>query len=115
MLSIAIDDLRERLERKFPADRANVDSFIARLVKMIRCSVRATDVVSNLDRDRLGLLLVETPKDGAAVLARRLQERLSQFFGRTGDLTSAVEIRIEIGSFPGDSGSIERLLGDYAS
>ena len=115
VLSIALDRLDERLERKFPADSANVDGFRARLSAAIKSTVRATDVVSNIDRDRVGLLLVETPKDGAVVLARRLQDHLSHFFDRTGELTSALSIKIEIGSFPDDTGSIEQMLNDFAS
>ena len=70
---------------------------------------------SNFDRDRVGLLLVETPMAGATVLARRLEDHLSHFLTSTGELTSAVNVRIEIASYPDDSSSIEQMLKDFAS
>ena len=115
MLTIMLEKLDERLERKFPVDDAKVDSFVARLSEAIKSIVRSTDVVSNLDRDRVGLLLVETPMAGAPVLARRLEDHLSHFLTSTGELTSAVNVRIEIASYPDDSNSIEQMLRDFAS
>lgn len=115
MLTIMLEKLDERLERKFPVDDAKVDSFVARLSEAIKSIVRSTDVVSNFDRDRVGLLLVETPMAGATVLARRLEDHLSHFLTSTGELTSAVNVRIEIASYPDDSSSIEQMLRDFAS
>ena len=116
MLTITLEGLDERLEKKFPADLDTASRFVARLTEAIRSTVRSTDIVSSLDRNRIGLLLVETPRDGASVLANRLRRRLTRFLNQTGELTSALKIRIRIGSFPGeDNRKIERMLRDFAS
>lgn len=116
MVTVMLEGLDERLERKFPADYDTANHFVTRLTEAIRSTVRSTDIVSGLDRDRVGLLLVETPRDGATVLANRLQRRLTRFLKQTGELTSAMKIRIKIGSFPGeDNRKIERMLQDFAS
>jgi len=115
MLTVMLENLDERLERKFPVDEVNADCFVAKLSEAIKSTVRSTDVVSNFDRDRVGLLLVETPRDGATVLARRLEDHLSTFLNQTGELTSALNVRIEVATFPDDSDSIERMLRDFAS
>ena len=115
MVTIMLEKLDERLERKFPVDDAKADNFVARLSDAIKSIVRSTDVVSNFDRDRVGLLLVETPMAGATVLARRLEDRLSHFLTSTGELTSAVNVKIEIASYPDDNSSIEKMLSDFAS
>ncbi len=113
ILSIFLERLNERLEWKFPADITNADDFIVQLWQAIKSAVRATDVVSSVSNDRVGLLLVETPKDGAMVVAHRLRDHLSHFFNGAGDLTSATNIKIEVGSFPDDIRSIERILIDF--
>lgn len=116
MLTVVLEGLDERLERKFPADYDTASNFVTRLTEAIRATVRSTDIVSGLDRDRVGLLLVETPRDGATVLANRLQQRLMRFLKQTGELTSAMKVRIKIGSFPGeDNRKIERMLREFAS
>jgi GGDEF domain-containing protein len=115
LLSIALGSLDERLERKFPADDVGADCFVDQLFRAIKSAVRATDIVSSISRDRVGLLLVETPRDGAVVLAQRLRDHLSHFFDHAGKVTSGVDIRIEVGSFPDDAASIERMLRDFTS
>jgi len=114
ILTVRLDSLHNRLMRKFPANPVMADDFVAHMFKAIRTAIRVTDIVSTIDRDRVGLLLVETPKEGAVVLAKRLSDHLSDYFERTGELTSTVKPKIEIGSYPdSDNSTVERMLEDF--
>ena len=78
---------------------------------LIEKTVRATDVLASLGKNRLALILTETPKEGAFRLAERLSEKiagislpeeLGAFKGET--------INIGIASFPEDGNDREDLL-----
>jgi len=115
-MTLRLAKLAERLQRKFPADEVKAEEFIAHLWNVIRSSVRSTDIVSRVDHDTIGVLLAETPKEGAISLAQRLSDNLSLFLDRTGEQTSNVDVLIEIGSFPSpDRSSIEQMLKDFVN
>jgi GGDEF domain-containing protein len=116
LMTLRLAKLAERLQKKFPADAVKTEEFIAHLWNVIRSSVRSTDVVSRVDRDRIGVLLAETSKEGAMTLAQRLSDTLSLFLDETGEQTSNVDVFIEIGSFPSpDRGTIEKMLQDFVN
>lgn len=116
LMTLRLAELADRLQKKFPADNVKAEEFIARLCNVIRATVRSTDVVSRMDRDRIGLLLAETPREGAMTLASRLSDNLSGFLDKTGEQTSKVDVLIEIGSFPGpDRETIEQMLKDFVN
>jgi len=116
LMTLRMAQLADRLQKKFPADNVKAEEFMARLCNVIRATVRSTDVVSRMDHDRVGLLLAETPREGALTLARRLSDNLSGFLDKTGEQTSKVDVLIEIGSFPSpDRETIEQMLRDFVN
>jgi hypothetical protein len=111
---VRFEGLTERLQVKFAADAVNVESFVAQLRQVIRTTVRRTDLVSDVDRDLIGLLLSETPASGADVVANRLNDSLYTFLRQSGQHTSGLSIKIDIGSFPGNDGMpVEKLLEEF--
>ena len=84
---------------------------IKRVGGIIGDTVRATDVLASLGKNRLALILTETPKEGAFRLAERLSEKM---VGTTmpedvGTLQGA-DVNIGIASFPEDGSQREDLL-----
>lgn len=116
LVKISLEGLGDRLARKFPANSAQSDAFVSQLSYLVKSTVRCTDIVSSLDRDKILLLLVETPGDGVAAFARRLSESLSDYLRKTGEFTSSVDFKIDFGTFPeaGDS-SFDQILSSVAS
>ncbi|HEX9916143.1 MAG TPA: diguanylate cyclase, partial [candidate division Zixibacteria bacterium] len=49
------------------------------LERIIRKNVRETDIVSRFEKNRLALLLSETPKEGASCVCRRLEEEIRAY------------------------------------
>lgn len=115
LLALRIDDLEESLKRRFPADDKTAADYRSRLLDVIRAHVRATDVVSVVHHNTVALLLVETPAEGAEVLGRRLSKHLRDYFTSSGDPLDKVDVDTDVGSYPEDRDSIERLLSEFVS
>jgi len=115
LMTLRFDDLNSRLRRKFPADESLVEAYWNRLVDSIRSQIRSTDVVSSYSRDSVGLLLVETPSDGAEALGERLKDYLEEFFQVNGGAMSGVEVDLEIGCYPESPDSIRLMLSDFSN
>jgi GGDEF domain-containing protein len=116
LIRIRMEELDERLERKFPADESQWELFRENIAGIIRSCVRSTDVVSDVERGTLGLLLVETPSDGAETLSRRLRDSIAAHFKRSGEYMSSVGLQIEHVTFPSpNNGSFERILSSFSS
>lgn len=78
---------------------------------LIGNTIRATDILTSLGKDRLALILTETPKEGAFRLAERLGEKITGTSlpeGLKPPIGDAVNIGIA--SFPEDGNSQEDLL-----
>jgi GGDEF domain-containing protein len=57
----------------------NYDEFISSFRKLIKGSIRETDLLSISNRRRIFILLVDTPKDGASALIKRLKNTIKYF------------------------------------
>ena len=78
----------------------NPEGFFIDLEKLIKNSVRETDIVSGFENDKLGLLLSETPEDGADCLVKRLDENLKCFVSNYFKVPHEWRPCYEIVSFP---------------
>lgn len=72
--------------------------------------VRETDVVSGVANHRLLLLLPETPKEGAVVLAKRLKDDLKNIISSSLKTPPGWQLSMDILSYPDRKGK-ERLMG----
>lgn len=116
MLTVRIDRLSDRLKKKYPADTALISDYFARIAEIVRSSVRSTDVVSDIKRDTMGLLLIETPQEGAVAVANRLSGNLSEFLERLGGIAPGVDLAVDIASYPGrDNAAIRRMLDEFVN
>ncbi len=81
------------------------------LGELIGKTVRATDVLTFLGKNRLALILTETPKEGAFRLAERLSEKISSTaFPQESGMVQGEAVNIGIASFPEDGSHLEDLL-----
>jgi len=90
------------------SDRAG---FLGEIRSMIRHSVREVDAVSNSSDARIGLLLPETPRQGAEAAARRLTGMLNRFCADHFSKPAEYLLPIEISSFPDAAGA--RSISSY--
>jgi diguanylate cyclase (GGDEF)-like protein len=100
------------------ASSALADQSSQRKIQMLRSmgdligeSIRETDILASLGKNRLALMLTETPKEGAFCLAERLSEKISSTSlpEELGDFRGQT-INIGIASFPEDGNDQEDLL-----
>jgi diguanylate cyclase (GGDEF)-like protein len=78
---------------------------------LVENTVRATDVLAKLGKNRLAILLTETPKEGAFRLAERLSEKItSTTLSQELEKLKEEPLNIGIASFPEDGGSRDDLL-----
>jgi len=107
-LSLVLIDMSSVLADQSPQRRAKM---LKELGELIGKAVRATDILARLGKNRLALILTETPKEGAFRLAERLHDKVA---GTTlsEDLKMLREepLNVGIASFPEDGGSREDLL-----
>lgn len=80
------------------------------LEEMIGKSVRETDIISGLEKNKLGLLLFETPLEGANCLAKRLGERIKDFVSGSVRTPQSWQISMEVASFPEKESSEKTFL-----
>lgn len=80
------------------------DEFITSLRRLIRNSVRETDLLSDFDRQKVYILLLDTPREGASTLADRLRKILRYFM--CNNIRSPLNWRVPIKEyyFPSPSG-----------
>lgn len=103
-LSLVVLDLaglvssKSKLFATYPlAKRQNL---LPELRDFISRSVRETDLVSDFERDRLGLLLSETPHEGAKSLAKRLEENIRSFLSDRLEPSVPIQVPLKIVSYP---------------
>lgn len=80
------------------------------LENMIRKSVRETDIVSKFEKNRLALLLSETPKEGANCVCRRLEDEIRMFASSSLKVPQGWKTPTQIVSFPDKENGKERFL-----
>jgi GGDEF domain-containing protein len=94
------------------------DEFMKSLRKLIRNSIRETDIVSNFDRQKVSILLLDTPREGASAMTDRLRKILRYFM--CDNIRSPLNWRVPIKEyyFPSSSGedfSIQAFLDHIAA
>lgn len=86
--------------------------------RLLEDAVRTVDrVVHAFDgaRHHFAVVLPETDADGAAVLAARLRDGLTEFFRSRGARLTAQQARVQALSFPGDDDELSELRGAFAA
>lgn len=103
-LSLVILDLTELLKSKpkFFAQLSGrqLNQAYLDLRDFITRSVRETDLVSGFEEHRLGLLLAETPQEGAKTLAKRLEEGIKHFLKEKLEFPASPPVPLKVVSYP---------------
>jgi diguanylate cyclase (GGDEF)-like protein len=107
-LSLVLIDVSSVLAEQSQQQGAKVLKDLGALVEN---TVRTTDILAKLGKNRLAVLLTETPKEGAFRLAERLSEKILGT-SLSEELSKLKEepLNIGIASFPEDGGSRDDLL-----
>ena len=89
---------------------------VLRLFESTRAKVREIDQVSVIDDYKLVLLLPETPRQGAEIAGRRVNELLRDMLSMEATETAERVIPMEMASYPDAAGarSIADFLRDYS-
>ena len=87
-----------------------VETFFEELERLVKGSVRETDLVSGVEDQKLLLLLSETPKEGAKSLSKRLGERVKYFVSSTLKTPPGWQVPMNILSYPDRKGK-DKFLG----
>lgn len=80
-------------------------------VRSIRPRMREIDVVSEVSGNRVGVLLPETSRQGAEVVARRVGDLVKSVVGDMIQESTDVAVSIEMASYPDAAGA--RSLEEY--
>jgi len=107
-LSLVLIDMSSALADQSSAAEVKA---VKDLGQLIGHTVRATDILARLGKNRLAVLLTETPKEGAFRLAERLSEKITGSSLSEG-LQGLKEESLNIGiaSFPEDGAQQDDLL-----
>ncbi|HDL04634.1 MAG TPA: GGDEF domain-containing protein [candidate division Zixibacteria bacterium] len=95
---------------------ADKEQFLGDLFEVLRGSVREVDLISGYGDTKIGLLLPETPRQGAEAAARRISETLYSFCGDYFRKPADYLVPVEISSFPDAAGarSVASYIEDFA-
>jgi len=91
------------------------EQFVGNLFEILKGSVRDVDLLSEREGIKIGVLLPETPRQGAEAAARRISDSLysfcSDYFKKPADYL----VPVEISSFPDAAGarSIASYIEDF--
>jgi diguanylate cyclase (GGDEF)-like protein len=107
-LSLVLIDMSSALADQSSSAEAKA---VKDLGQLVGHTVRATDVLAKLGKNRLAVLLTETPKEGAFRLAERLNEKITGS-GLSKELRGLKKESLNIGiaSFPEDGAQRDDLL-----
>ena len=82
-------DIQDEIE-----NYSSYDDFMASLRKLVKASIRETDLVSDYDRHKISILLLDTAKEGASSLADRLRKLIRYFM--CSNIKSPINWRVPI-------------------
>jgi len=111
-LSLVVLDL-SFLGEKLGSDATEL---VDAVCEAVREKVREIDAVSRLGSMKIGLLLPETPRQGAEMVGRRVGEQIRDIMTRHSETVTNNTIPVEMASYPDAAGNrtIPQFLEDLA-
>jgi len=110
LLVVDLSSLTKFAKRGALKSYRRVETLLEELERLVKKSVRETDLVSGVEDQKLLLLLSETPKEGARSLAKRLGEAVKYFVSYTLKTPPGWQVPVNILSYPDRKGK-EKFLG----
>ena len=83
---------------------------LVQISRVVRHELRTTDVVARFGGDEFIVLLPETPPDGAALVAKRIQEAMASTALEADGKRVTCTVSIGAASFPGDGASLDAIV-----
>ena len=117
LVMIDISEFARAIANRPLSDSISIDAIYAQLESSLKNSLRSSDVVSPFDRNRLGILLVETSRAGLESVRRRIDVFVKDFLKGELGLPFEPPVEISAASYPEEAdrfSSISSLL-DRAS
>lgn len=106
---INIDTTRLNKNGEIENTNPNNEIYI-KLRKLIRGSLRQTDLISGFNNGKICLILVETQKDGAEKVGVRLQESIKYYLHKMFNSPLNWRVDMKIGGFPDDNNTPNSFL-----
>lgn len=106
-LSLLVLNLSEFLTtvgRRKMLSEDDTTRFMDSIMDRVKRSARETDMISQVDRDQVVMLLPETDRSGAQHAAERFQDLVTEFLSEFLDSKHAFSIPLDISSFPDSDG-----------
>jgi diguanylate cyclase (GGDEF)-like protein len=108
LIILDVDDFKKINDRQ---GHLQGDIVLEHVADSVRESIRTIDVASRYGGDELALILLETGRDGATVLAERLRERVSDTDVPLRDGGSmGVTLSVGVATIPDSAGDLESLV-----
>lgn len=98
---IKIDTNRFSKGEEIESDELNSEIYL-KIRKLVRKTIRQTDIISGFNKGKICVLLIETQKNDADIVKNRLQESIKYFLHEMFDSPMNWRVDIHLGSFPDD-------------
>jgi diguanylate cyclase (GGDEF)-like protein len=109
LVILDIDDFKKINDRQ---GHLQGDLVLEAVADVVRDATRTIDVAARYGGDELALILVETGREGAAILAERLRERMgdTEIPLREGEGTMGVTLSVGVATIPDSAHSLDSLV-----
>ncbi len=109
LMLIDTNELSRALQARKSSPELSVDDLRMRIEEGVRGAVRASDVVSAFEQNRIGVLLMETSRAGLEIVKQRINLFLIDYLRGTLQLPFEPAVSIRDASFPEESEQLNQL------
>jgi diguanylate cyclase (GGDEF)-like protein len=108
LIILDVDDFKKINDRQ---GHLQGDIVLEHVADVVREAIRSIDVAARYGGDELALILLETDREGATVLAERLREQVRDTeVPRRDDGTMSVTLSVGVATIPDSAGDLESLV-----
>jgi diguanylate cyclase (GGDEF)-like protein len=108
-MSVAMFDLDDFKKINDTHGHLEGDKVLLKAAALIQEALREIDVAARYGGEEFALILPETAKEGAAIVAERIRARIEEYFAQRRGVPK-VTVSGGVASFPGDADTLEELV-----
>lgn len=86
------------------------DSVLRRVAQILKNSCREIDIVARYGGEEFTVLLINTDREGAMLMAERIRQRIAQDSLQEGELTLKITVSLGVATFPNDCNNKQELI-----